>query len=213
MASSFSRNATPVKIKPFYSDPGVTFVAFGDPANPCLSSHPAANSQGFGTLQHAAPAFGCADARFRAPNPTGMWKAGVALHLDGVLRATAWLEGERRAIQPAIEKTPTVDGRNPAPLGGHGKPSSVGISGRFIIPGFLRWCEMGISSTHCMLVEVFSSLDLCEVQLFQRDTGDSLTSTGTEYYSTAASMCASLFRPWNRWFSVDAHLHSKTRVP
>ena len=36
----------------------------------------------------------------------------------------------------------TVDGRNPAPLGNHGKPLLIGIFRGFIIPGFLRWCRI-----------------------------------------------------------------------
>ena len=35
-----------------------------------------------------------------------------------------------------------MDGRNPAPLGNHGKPLFVGIYREIMIPGFLRWCEM-----------------------------------------------------------------------
>ena len=37
--------------------------------------------------------------------------------------------------------THTVDGRNPAPRGNHGKPLFIGIYRGFIIPGFLRWCN------------------------------------------------------------------------
>ena len=36
----------------------------------------------------------------------------------------------------------TVDGRNPAPLGNHGKPLSVGIYRGIIISGFLRRCRI-----------------------------------------------------------------------
>ena len=43
----------------------------------------------------------------------------------------------------------TVDGRNPAQLGNHGKSLFVGIYRGIIIPGFLRWCT--ISSIHSMI--------------------------------------------------------------
>ena len=36
-----------------------------------------------------------------------------------------------------------MDGRNPAPLGNHGKPLCIGICGGIIL-GFLRWCEMDV---------------------------------------------------------------------
>ena len=42
----------------------------------------------------------------------------------------------------------TVDGRNPAPLGNHGKPLFVGVYRGSIIKGFLRLCR--ISSMHSM---------------------------------------------------------------
>ena len=43
---------------------------------------------------------------------------------------------------------PTVDRRNPAPLGNHGEQLFVGIYRRIIILGFLGWCR--ISSIHSM---------------------------------------------------------------
>ena len=44
----------------------------------------------------------------------------------------------------------TVDGRNPAPLGNHGKPLFMGIYRTFIILGFLRWCRIpSIHSIKC----------------------------------------------------------------
>ena len=41
-----------------------------------------------------------------------------------------------------VKSLHTVDARNPAPFGNHGKPVFVGIYQGIIIPGFLRWCEM-----------------------------------------------------------------------
>ena len=43
----------------------------------------------------------------------------------------------------------TVDGRDFAPLGNHGKPFFIGIYRGIIIPGFLRWCR--ISSIHSIV--------------------------------------------------------------
>ena len=43
----------------------------------------------------------------------------------------------------------TVDGRNPAPLGNHGKPSLVHIYRGIIAPGCLRWCR--VSSSHSII--------------------------------------------------------------
>ena len=48
------------------------------------------------------------------------------------------------------KRTPTADGRNPAPLGNHGKPWLVGMYKRIIIPGFFGWCR--ISSILSMTV-------------------------------------------------------------
>ena len=49
-------------------------------------------------------------------------------------------EGPR--CQKSFLILPTVDGRNPAPLGSHEKPLLVGIYREIILLGFARWCEI-----------------------------------------------------------------------
>ena len=49
-------------------------------------------------------------------------------------------------VRPRHVSQNTAHGRNPAPLGSHGKPLLVGMYRGTIIPGFRRWCR--ISSNH-----------------------------------------------------------------
>ena len=72
------------------------------------------------------------------------------MHSGQSVKLTNWhgWAVEAHVDGPEVALTNTVDGRNPAPLGNHGKPLFVGIYKKIIIPRFLRWCR--ISSIHSM---------------------------------------------------------------
>ena len=83
----------------------------------------------------------------------------------------------------------TVDGRNPAPLGNHGKPLLVGICRGIIIPGLLGWCRT--SSIHSSGSTVSSLRSQGLTSVHQRQLSSRSRSPG----ASAAPSCAAWRSP------------------
>ena len=83
--------------------------------------------------------------------------ASRANEFDGIKRIAVQSQLTKFIQRSTVD---TVDGRNPAPLGNHKKPLSVGIYKGIIIPGLLGWCEMDF--VHPQYVRVLFDGRACE---------------------------------------------------